>query len=132
MSEIEYEGVLSLIKRSKSASLVEDTQNALMAGNNSSELSSAVLKPSSVREASLKAPSFRPKYDEFASTANTSLRSVVSAGSRKSRVFDYSSLPSPYRPCSYRHSTTDAILAQKTLLASKAREQMPLVHHQTK
>lgn len=113
LSEIEYEGVLSLIKRSKSASLVEDTQNALMAGNNSSELSSAVLKPSSVREASLKAPSFRPKYDEFASTANTSLRSVVSAGSRKSRVFDYSSLPSPYRSCSYRHSTTDAILAQK-------------------
>ncbi|SCU82400.1 LADA_0C04984g1_1 [Lachancea dasiensis] len=120
LSEVEYEGVLSLMKKNRTCSddltgEKEDASGVFSA----KEMKPALLRPAdAVRTTSFKAPSFVPQYDDYSTTFSTSMRSTSSASSRKSRVFDYSNLPSPYRSCSYKHSAAEVVSSPKRLKSS--------------
>ncbi|AAS53368.1 AFL004Cp [Eremothecium gossypii ATCC 10895] len=99
LTEIEYEGVMSLIKRSQSVASTPDGKNILP--KEVSEL--RVLRSTSdTTYTPLRAPSYTPKY------GNIALHNTNSAGTStpptRRRVFDYSRLPSPYRTTVYKYS----------------------------
>lgn len=107
LSEVEYEGVLSLMKKSKS---VISTPRSKRKNSINEELNpkTRMLRSSksSTSGTPFKTPSFKPKYEESSTLANTSMRSLTSSTSSRRRVFDYSQLPSPYRTTVYKYSAT--------------------------
>lgn len=110
LNDVEYEGVLSLIKKTRTGAPTSGHHDV-----SSNDDPPALLKSSSSgRDASFKTPSFLPKYDDFSLTAETSLKSVTSNSSKRARVFDYSSLPSPYRSGSYRHSAANVTATRES------------------
>lgn len=113
LSEMEMEGVKSLMRKanrfSKSSGR-NSSINTTLDPNNSMDLAySRVLKNSrvpSVGVPTMGAPTYVPKYDDSFgshSAANTSNRTTSS----RRRVFDYSSLPSPYKTTVYKYSAAD-------------------------
>lgn len=58
----------------------------------------------SLSDTPFRTPAFKPSYDESNVSDSTSMRSSTA----KRRIFDYSSLPSPYRITVYKYSVADA------------------------
>lgn len=112
LTDIEMEGVLSLMKKAKRSSSVHNPSTASSTiGDESIDLrASRVLKRSrtpSIATSSFKAPSFIPRYDNSMNShtlGNTSLRSTSS----RRRVFDYSNFSMPYKTVVYKYSAADS------------------------
>ncbi|SCV02751.1 LAME_0H04896g1_1 [Lachancea meyersii CBS 8951] len=115
LSEVEYEGVLSLMKKSRNVSTELFPRSEFVSESSilQADASPVLKSDANPGETSLKTPQYYPKYDNSFTTANTSMKSTSSTNSRKSRVFDYSSLPSPYRSRSYRHGVVDFLVSNK-------------------
>lgn len=119
LSEIEMEGVLSLMKKAKhdetndsitvhDGSIVNDNANKSNMYNEFEEPS--ILKKGKQRLAStssFKLPSFNPRYDHsmVSTTSNKRNLSFASTASSTRRVFDYSSMPSPYKTVVFRYKS---------------------------
>ncbi|CAI4054616.1 FG-nucleoporin NUP60 SKDI_01G0730 [Saccharomyces kudriavzevii IFO 1802] len=107
LSEIEIEGVMSLLQKSNKS------MNTSKRGQKSSESSNAdhslILKESGSTPISVSnAPTFNPKYDTT-TVSNASMNTTLGTiGSRK-YSFNYSSLPSPYKTTVYRYSAAKKI-----------------------
>ncbi|CEP61784.1 FG-nucleoporin NUP60 LALA0_S04e00606g [Lachancea lanzarotensis] len=134
LSEVEYEGVLSLMRKIRSG----PTEN-LPSSEVTSEVSCIQAEPSSIlkanagpHEISLKTPQFHPKYDNYSTTANTSLKSISSTGTTRSRVFDYAGLPSPYKTSSYRHGASHLSAVTKKNKTNVDSAPAPEAHTQEK
>ena len=135
LSEIEMEGVISLLKKSQAQSHRLSThprprsESTLAAGAATSgngldaPLSSALLRDTSTVPNSLKVPSFNPTFDapstsSFLSPQDESITSGSGANgtiTKRRRVFDYSELPipSPYRTVIFRYKSTPQQKQQK-------------------
>lgn len=128
LTEIEMEGVMSLMRKSSSlshnhitsrrhshATLTKDadiSQSSMINDTNPIFQKSRVLSNSST---SFKVPQYIPKFDQSSSTNNNnnngSLRSTSMVSSRststrqglKRRIFDYSGVPSPYKTVVFRY-----------------------------
>ncbi|CAR29517.1 hypothetical protein ZYGR_0AD01990 [Zygosaccharomyces rouxii] len=113
LSEMEMEGVKSLMKKSSKSvrsSRAGSIVNTTLSHDDPTDLVySRILKHSrtpSLATSTMRAPAFTPRYDDSFgshSFANTSRGSVSS----RRRVFDYSSLPSPYKTTVYKYSAAD-------------------------
>lgn len=126
LSDMEMEGVISLMRKSSTAqsSRRGSIANSINQAKDYTDLgTSRVLKSSRAPSlTSFRAPSFVPKYDISSgshSTANTGLRSA----SGRRRVFDYSNMPSPYRTTVYKYSAAD----NKELSITEASSSAPIV-----
>ncbi|GAV55811.1 hypothetical protein ZYGR_0AY02040 [Zygosaccharomyces rouxii] len=114
LSEMEMEGVKSLMRKSSKtvrSSRAGSIANTTLSHDDPADLVySRILKHSrtpSLAASTMRAPAFTPKYDDSFgshSFANTSKGSVSS----RRRVFDYSSLPSPYKTTVYKYSAADS------------------------
>lgn len=113
LSEMEMEGVKSLMKkasRSVKSSRRNSVTNSTLDPNNTTDMVySQVLKRSrlpSINASTMRAPAFIPKYDDsFGSRSLTDTSNGTSSSRR--RVFDYSTLPSPYKTTVYKYSAAD-------------------------
>lgn len=104
LSEIEIEGVMSLLQKSSKSMITSEGEQKSAEGNNIDQ--SLILKESGSTPISISnAPTFNPKYDTSNASMNTTLGSI---GSRK-YSFNYSSLPSPYKATVYRYSAAKKI-----------------------
>lgn len=113
LSEMEMEGVKSLMKKSNktaTSSKAGSIANSTLKHDDPADLVySQILNRSrtpSLSSSTMRAPAFTPKYDDsFRSHgfANTSNGTVAS----RRRVFDYSSLPPPYKTTVYKYSAAD-------------------------
>ncbi|KOH52494.1 FG-nucleoporin component of central core of the nuclear pore complex [Saccharomyces cerevisiae] len=104
LSEIEIEGVMSLLQKSSKSMITSEREQKSAEGNNIDQ--SLILKESGSTPISISnAPTFNPKYDTSNASMNTTLGSI---GSRK-YSFNYSSLPSPYKATVYRYSAAKKI-----------------------
>ncbi|SCV00459.1 LANO_0F06964g1_1 [Lachancea nothofagi CBS 11611] len=132
LSDVEYEGVMSLMRKGREVSSDPYPMSEFTAeASHMQEEHSAVLKSATyARDASVKTPSFIPKYDDISDTANSSLRSISSTSLKKARVFDYSNLPSPYGSSSYRHSAADVADKKRARTADDhiVRSENPAMH----
>ncbi|CAI1832746.1 hypothetical protein SEUBUCD646_0A00750 [Saccharomyces eubayanus] len=102
LSEIEMEGVMSLLQRSNKSMIAPEREQKLSENSNVGQ--SLVLKESGSTPINISnTPTFNPKYDSSA-VSNASMNTTLgSIGSRK-YSFNYSSLPSPYKTTVYRYS----------------------------
>lgn len=113
LTDMEKEGVLSLLKKTNTLgferSLSHRESDSMNTSINLKSLedfeSSRILKASntSTRIASFRPPTFIPKFDDTMASNNTTNSSFRSTASRR-RVFDYSSMPSPYKTTVYKYS----------------------------
>ncbi|QHS71439.1 FG-nucleoporin NUP60 [Saccharomyces paradoxus] len=104
LSEIEIEGVVSLLQKSSKSMITSEREQKSAEGSNVDQ--SLILKESGSTPIGLSnAPTFNPKYDTSNASMNTTLGSI---GSRK-YSFNYSSLPSPYKATVYRYSAAKKI-----------------------
>lgn len=112
LSDMEMEGVISLMRRSNSTTSSRRssiTNLSVQKRGNDDLLTSRVLKSSrapSVASSSLKPPTFVPKYEN--SSGPHSVTNVARSVSSRKRVFDYTNLPSPYRTTVYKYSAADS------------------------
>lgn len=107
LSEIEYEGVLSLMKKSKSTVSTPHAHKTISVPSEINTIEETKVLRSSINSLSdtpFRTPAFKPSYDGSNVSDSTSMRSSTA----KRRVFDYSSLPSPYRITVYKYSVADA------------------------
>lgn len=112
LTDIEMEGVLSLMKKaSKFSNNCHRSSANSTIGNDSIDLrGTRVLKRSrtpSIAASSFKAPSFVPRYDNSIGSQSLGNASVRSTSSRR-RVFDYSNFPTPYKTVVYKYSAADS------------------------
>lgn len=112
LTDIEMEGVLSLMKKAKRSSSVHNRSTASSTiGDESIDLrASRVLKRSrtpSIATSSFKAPSFIPRYDNSMNSHTLGNASLRSTSSRR-RVFDYSNFSMPYKTVVYKYSAADS------------------------
>ena len=136
LSEIEIEGVLSLLKKSQaqsnrlSAHLRPRSESTLAAGATTSggvlgaSSSSALLRDTSTVPDSFKVPSFNPTFDAPSTSSSfppqdesvINGNSTTGAITKRRRVFDYSELPipSPYRTVIFRYKGTSQHKQQKS------------------
>ena len=134
LSEMEMEGVMSLMRQGKSTSngdLPEEYDESLINGtmrstitnhhhhhhDTTDKLDNSIMKRidhSKQRNNSFKMPSFNPRYDHSTMTIDRNLRpsstkpiqrntSFASSVSSTRRVFDYNSLPSPYKTVIFKY-----------------------------
>ena len=125
LSEMEMEGVMSLMRQGKSANgdLAEEIDDSLINGTMRSTANNhrdddrrenSIMKrlDQSRQHSSFKMPSFNPKYDHSTMTIDRNLRSsktmqrntsFASTASSTRRVFDYNSLPSPYKTVVFKY-----------------------------
>ncbi|EDO17608.1 hypothetical protein Kpol_1061p33 [Vanderwaltozyma polyspora DSM 70294] len=120
LSDMEKEGVFSLLNKSGISIHGSEANDSMDLHAFNDFESSRILKASapSSRRGSFKPPTFIPKYDLSTASnisANSSMRS-----STKMRVFDYSSMPSPYRTTVYRYHSVIAGKDNKTSDTSNA------------
>lgn len=113
LSEMEIEGVKSLMKKanrfSKSSGRNSSINTTLDPNNSTDFVYSRVLKNSrvpSVGVPTMGAPTYVPKYDDSFGSHSAANMSNRTTSSRR-RVFDYSSLPSPYKTTVYKYSAAD-------------------------
>lgn len=112
LTDIEMEGVLSLMKKARRSSSVHNRSTASsIIGDESIDLrASRVLKRSrtpSIATSSFKAPSFIPRYDSSMNSHTLGNASLRSTSSRR-RVFDYSNFSMPYKTVVYKYSAADS------------------------
>lgn len=100
LSEMEIEGVISVMKKCRSVSSTPYTSR-IISESGSARDNKILRSKSEAVGTPLRAAQYNPKFDET-SFANSSLRSARSSVTR--RVFDYSKLPSPYRTTVYKYS----------------------------
>lgn len=111
LSDIEMEGVLSLMKKASRSGSVrhQSTANSTINEESIDLERSRVLKKSrtsSAAASTFKAPSFMPKYDNSMTSETPGNASFRSTSSRR-RVFDYSNFPTPYKTVVYKYSAAD-------------------------
>lgn len=112
LSEMEMEGVKSLMRKSsksvKSSRRGSTVDKSINHNDPADIIYSRVLNHSrtpSLAASTVRAPAFSPRYDE--SFSSQSLPNTSKSSASKRRVFDYSSLPSPYKTTVYKYSAAD-------------------------
>ncbi|CAI4055758.1 hypothetical protein SUVZ_01G0650 [Saccharomyces uvarum] len=102
LSEIEMEGVMSLLQRSNKSMIAPEREQKLSENSNADQ--SLILKETGSTPINISnTPTFNPKYDSSV-VSNASMNTTLgNIGSRK-YSFNYSSLPSPYKTTVYRYS----------------------------
>lgn len=113
LSEMEMEGVKSLMRKSSktaSSSKTGSIANTTFSRDDPADLVySRILKRSgtpSLATSTVRAPSFTARYDDSFGSHSFANSSKGSLSTRR-RVFDYSSLPSPYKTTVYRYSAAE-------------------------
>ncbi|CAH02972.2 FG-nucleoporin NUP60 [Kluyveromyces lactis] len=121
LTEMEMEGVISVMKRCRSVSSTPFGSRII--SESKTIPNSKVLRTTSESVATpLKATSYTPRYED-SSVGNNSIRSTRSSVTR--RIFDYSKVPSPYRTTVYKYSAA-------TLPSKSANATLPLQPTETK
>ncbi|CCF56086.1 hypothetical protein KAFR_0A06510 [Kazachstania africana CBS 2517] len=125
LSEIEIEGILSIINKSKQhIANDEDDDNTNLMDTTRNEQNGhhfetpKVLKSSRILSSSsnFNLPTFTPKFEN--SKRNVSMHSMTSSTSTTRRVFNYSNMPTPYRTVVYKYSVANTPRETKILPAS--------------
>lgn len=119
LSEIEIEGVMSLMEKSRngfsnsvntSININNNTHNNINNHDNTNlEVfkNSRVLSNSSlVSNSSFKVPNFNPKFDD-SNNHNFNNTSILSNNSTTRRIFDYSSAPTPYKAVIFKYQSNN-------------------------
>ncbi|SMN22627.1 similar to Saccharomyces cerevisiae YAR002W NUP60 Subunit of the nuclear pore complex (NPC) [Maudiozyma saulgeensis] len=152
LSEMEMEGVMSLMKKANTTIKEDDNDNesvinGTMAsshyGGNDTDINvkngrSTVLRGKNLGSVnnSFKMPSFTPKYDHSTMTLdrhhrkttnnsnNTMQRnsSFASTASSTRRVFDYNRLPSPYKTVVFRYKSMNGDETKRSLLSTNEKK----------
>lgn len=107
LSEIEMEGVMSLLQRSNKSMIAPEREQKMSENSNADQ--SLILKETGSTPINISnTPTFNPKYDTSV-VSNASMNTTLgNIGSRK-YSFNYSSLPSPYKTTVYRYSAAKKI-----------------------
>ncbi|AET40558.1 FG-nucleoporin NUP60 Ecym_6173 [Eremothecium cymbalariae DBVPG len=119
LTEMEYEGVMSLIKRSKSVSSTPASKKSVLT-RDVNEIKVLRSKSDNHSGTQLRAACFKPKYGDSVSLADASIRRSASSTTR--RIFDYSRLPSPYRTTVYKYSAARVPRSQSSVKSRKISE----------
>lgn len=113
LSEMEMEGVKSLMRKSNrtaTSSKACSIANSTLKHDDPADLVySRILNRSrtpSLSSSTMRAPAFTPKYDDSFRSHGFTNTSKGTVSSRR-RVFDYSSLPPPYKTTVYKYSAAD-------------------------